>query len=53
MNDAPKYHKINFCFADDIVVNAEEAEKAGGIVTSLYTLCTRYKLEIGLETTKL
>ena len=32
---------------DDIVVYAEEEEKADSIVTSMYTTCTRYKMEIG------
>ena len=57
MSDALEYHKgsvsiggrifINFRFADDIVVNAEEEEAADDIVTSMDTICTRYKKEIG------
>ena len=39
----------NFCFADDIVVNAEEA---GVLVDRLNTLTTRYKMEIGPDKTK-
>ena len=42
----------NFCFADDIVVNAEEEEEAGVLVDSLDTTTTRYKLEIGPDKTK-
>ena len=37
---------INFRFADDIVVSAEEEEEADDIVTSIYKTCTRYKTEI-------
>ena len=37
--------------ADDIVVNTDEEEKADGIVTSMYTTCTRYKMEIGPDKT--
>ena len=33
----------NFRFADDIVVNAEEEEKAGVLVDRLDTTTTRYK----------
>ena len=33
----------NFSFADDIVVNAEEEEKAGVLVDRLDTTTTRYK----------
>ena len=57
MSDALEYHKgsvsiesrmfINFRFADDIVVNAEEEEAADDIITSMDTICTRYKKEIG------
>ena len=42
----------NFRFADDIVVNAEEEEKAGVLVDRLYTTTTRYKMEIGPDKTK-
>ena len=42
----------NFCFADDIVVNAEEEEEAGILVDCLDTTTTRYKMEIGLDKTK-
>ena len=42
----------NFRFADDIVVNAEEKEKAGILVDRLDTITTRYKLEIGSDKTK-
>ena len=34
---------IYFCTADDIVVETEE--EADGIVTSMGTTCTRYKME--------
>ena len=33
----------NFCFADDIVVNAEEEEEAGVLVDRLDKTTTRYK----------
>ena len=36
-----------FRFADDIVVNAEEEEKAGVLVDRLDRTSTRYKMEIG------
>ena len=39
----------NFCFADDIVVNAEEV---GVLVDRLYSTTTRYKMEIGPDKTK-
>ena len=42
----------NFRFADDIVVNAEEEEKAGVLTDRLDTTATRYKMEIGPEKTK-
>ena len=42
----------NFRFADDIVVNAEEDEKAGVLVDRLDTTTTMYKLEIGPDKTK-
>ena len=35
----------NFCFADDIVINAEE-EKAGILTDCLDRTTTRYKMEI-------
>ena len=40
---------INFRFADDIVVNAEEEEKAGVLVGRLDSTTTRYTKEIGLD----
>ena len=40
-----------FCFADDIVVNAEEDEEAGVLVDRLDTTTTRYKMEIGPDKT--
>ena len=42
----------NFRFADDIVVNVEEEEKAGVLVDRLDTTTTRYKMEIGPDKTK-
>ena len=42
----------NFCFADDIVVNAEEEEEAGVLVDRPDTTTTRYKMEIGPDKTK-
>ena len=36
----------NFRFAGDIVVNAEEEEKAGVMVDRLDTAITRYKMKI-------
>ena len=42
----------SFCFADDIVVNAEEKEEAGVLVDRLDTSNTRYKMEIGPDKTK-
>ena len=42
----------NFRFADDIVVNAEDEEKAGILVDCLDTTTTRYKMEIGPDKTK-
>ena len=41
----------NFRFADNIVVNAEE-EEAGVLVNRLDTTTTRYKMDIGLDKTK-
>ena len=43
---------INFRFADDIVVNAEEEEKAGVLIDRLDRTTTRYKMEIGPDKTK-
>ena len=43
---------INFPFADDIVVNAEEEEEAGVLVDRLYSTTTRYKMEVGPDKTK-
>ena len=43
---------INFCFADDIVVNAEEEEEAGVLVDCLDTTTTSYKMGIGPDKTK-
>ena len=42
----------NFCFADDIVVNAEEEEEASVLVDRLDTTTTRYKMKIGPDKTK-
>ena len=42
----------NFCFADDIVVNAEEEEEAGVLVDRLDRTTTRYKMEISPDKTK-
>ena len=42
----------NFCFADDIVVNAEEEEEAGVLVDGLDRTTTRNKMEIGPDKTK-
>ena len=42
----------NFRFADDIVVNAEEEEKAGILVDRLDRTTIRYKMEIGPDKTK-
>ena len=43
----------NFCFADDIVVNAEEEEEAGVLVDRLDRTTTRYKMEISPDNTNL
>ena len=43
---------INFPFADDIVVNAEEEEETGVLVDRLYSTTTRYKMEVGPDKTK-
>ena len=42
----------NFCFTDDIVVNAEDEEKAGVLLDRLGITTTRYKMEIGPDKTK-
>ena len=42
----------NFRFADDMVVNAEEEEEAGVLIDHLDRTTTRYKMEIGPDTTK-
>ena len=42
----------NSRFADDIVINAEEEGEAGVLVYHLDTVITRYKMEIGLDKTK-
>ena len=42
----------NFRFADDILVNADEEEGANIPVDRLDTTTTRYKMEIGLDRTK-
>ena len=42
----------NVCFADDIVVNAEDGEEAGVLVDHLDTTIKRYKMEIGPDKTK-
>ena len=44
--------KVKFRFTDDIVVNAEEEDEAGDIVTSMDTAHTRYKIEIWPDKTK-
>ena len=43
----------NFRFAEDIVINAEEKEKAGVLADRLDTTTTRYKIEIGPDKTKM
>ena len=43
---------INFRFANDIVVNAEEEEEAGVLIDRLDRTTTRYKMEIGPDKTK-
>ena len=62
MSDALEHHKgsvsirdrifIHFCFADD-VVSSEEEEEADNIVSSMDTACTRYKMYISPDTTKI
>ena len=42
----------NFRFADDIVVNAEEEEESGVLVSRLDTTTARYKMKIGPDKTK-
>ena len=44
--------KFIIMITDDIVVNAEEEEKAGVLVDRLDTTTTRYKMEIGPDKTK-
>ena len=62
MSDALEDHKgsvsiggtfINFHFAGDLVVYAEADEKAGDIVTSMVTTCTRYKVKFGSDDTQI
>ena len=43
----------NLCFADDIDAAAEEEQALENLVESLYITCTRYKIEISAEKTKL
>ena len=43
---------INFRFANDIVVNAEEEEEAGVLIDRLDKTTIRYKMEIGPDKTK-
>ena len=43
---------INFRFADDILVNAEEEEEAGVLIDRLDRTTIRYKMEIGPDKTK-
>ena len=50
---SPTEFAINFRFADDIVVNAEEEEEAGVLTDRLdTTTSTKYKTEIGPNKTK-
>ena len=42
----------NFRLTDDIVVNAEEEEKAGVLIDHLDKTTARYKMEIGPDKTK-
>ena len=42
----------NFRFADDIIINAEEEERAGVLIDRLDRTTTRYKMEIGQDKTK-
>ena len=42
----------NFRFADDTVINAKEEEEAGILIDRLDRTTTRYKMEIGLDKTK-
>ena len=63
MSDALEDHKggvsierrifINFRFADGIVVDAEEEEDPDDIVISMNTACTRYRMEMGPDKTKI
>ena len=43
---------INFRFADDIVINAEEEEEAGVLIDRLDRTTTKYKMDIGPDKTK-
>ena len=43
----------NVCFADDIVVNAEEEEEAGVLIDRLDRTTTRYKMEIDPDKTNM
>ena len=42
----------NFRFADDIIINAEEEERAGVLIDRLDRTTTRYKMEIGQDKKK-
>ena len=44
---------INFRVVDDIVVNAEEEEEPNDIITSVDTICTSSKMQIGLDKTEI
>ena len=44
---------INFRYADDIVVNAEEEEETDDILTSTDTTCARYNMVIGHDKTEI
>ena len=43
---------IDYRFADEIVLNAEEEEEAGDIVISMDTTCIRYKIDTGPDKTR-
>ena len=45
-------YSLNYRFADDCF-NAEEEEEADGIVNSVDTTCTIYKMKIGPDKIKL
>ena len=63
MSDAQEVHDgkvsiggrtiTNLRFADDIDALAEEEQELKALVESLEKICTRYKLEISAEKTKL